>query len=93
MTNTGMVSFVYYYRYFRFFSDGSVISAVFTQKQKLETIADIMTKNPKVINKSALAISAFNLMEDNKITQLVVVQDGKYLGIVHMHDILREGIV
>ncbi len=55
--------------------------------------ADIMTKNPKVINKSALAISAFNLMEDNKITQLVVVQDGKYLGIVHMHDILREGIV
>ena len=52
LTNTGMVSFVYYYRYFRFFSDGSVISAVFTQKQKLETIADIMTKN--VINDNTI---------------------------------------
>jgi len=59
---------------------------------KLKAI-DIMTKSPKIIADSALAITAFNLMEDNKITQLVVSKGDKYLGIVHMHDILREGIV
>jgi len=59
---------------------------------KLKAI-DIMTKNPKIITDSALAITAFNLMEDNKITQLVVSKGDKYVGIVHMHDILREGIV
>jgi arabinose-5-phosphate isomerase len=54
---------------------------------------DIMTKNPKTITDSDLAIKAFNIMEDNKITQLVVSKNDKYLGIIHMHDILREGIV
>ena len=57
------------------------------------TAIDIMTKNPKTISDSALAISAFNLMEDNKIMQLVVTRNDKYIGIIHMHDILREGIV
>jgi len=59
---------------------------------KLKAI-DIMTKNPKTIADSDLAVKAFNLMEDNKITQLVVTKTGKYVGIIHMHDILREGIV
>ena len=54
---------------------------------------DIMSANPKTIDKNELAINAFNLMESNSITQLVVAKNGKYLGIVHLHDILKEGIV
>lgn len=55
--------------------------------------SDIMSVNPKNIEKHELAINAFNLMEANKITQLIVVDSGKYVGMVHIHDILREGIV
>ncbi len=54
---------------------------------------EIMSKDPKTINKDELAINAFHLMENNNITQLVVLQKDKYVGMVHLHDILREGIV
>ncbi len=57
------------------------------------TAKDIMSINPKTIDKNELAINAFYLMEQNNITQLVVAKDKKYLGIVHLHDILKEGIV
>ncbi len=54
---------------------------------------DIMSKNPKTIDSDALAINAFHLMENNNITQLAVIQDEKYVGMIHLHDILKEGIV
>lgn len=54
---------------------------------------NIMTRTPKTIEEEALAISAFNKMKNNNITQLIVVDGDKYLGVVHIHDILREGIV
>ncbi|MFC2152479.1 SIS domain-containing protein [Bacteroidota bacterium] len=54
---------------------------------------DIMSQNPKTIDKDELAINAFHLMENNNITQLVVLQKDKYVGMVHLHDILKEGIV
>ena len=57
------------------------------------TAKDIMSPNPKTISKDELAINAFNLMDSNSITQLIVVQKEKYLGMVHLHDILKEGIV
>jgi len=57
------------------------------------TAKDIMTDTPKIINKDALAIKAFNLMEDNNITQLIVMEKDNYLGMIHLHDILKEGIV
>ena len=53
----------------------------------------IMSKNPKVIELGELAVNAFNIMERNKITSVVVMDNGKYVGLVHIHDILREGIV
>lgn len=56
------------------------------------TAKEIMTINPKTISIDELATNAFDKMEKNKITQLVVLQDGKYAGMVHIHDILREGI-
>ncbi|MGQ1908777.1 KpsF/GutQ family sugar-phosphate isomerase [Marinifilum sp. RC60d5] len=57
------------------------------------TAQDIMTTNPKTTGSDVLAINAFQLMENNNITQLAVVDDGKYVGMVHLHDILKEGIV
>ncbi|MGL2994939.1 KpsF/GutQ family sugar-phosphate isomerase [Flavobacterium sp. TSSA_36] len=57
------------------------------------TAQEIMTKNPKQIHSEAMAIDAFNMMEDNAITQLIVIDNGHYKGILHIHDILKEGIV
>jgi len=54
--------------------------------------SDIMGRSPKTIESNALAVEAFHLMEKFNITTLVVTQDGKYKGIVHLHDILKEGI-
>ena len=52
----------------------------------------IMTSNPKTIDDEALVVDALHKMRENSITQLPVVHDGKYLGIIHLHDILKEGI-
>jgi arabinose-5-phosphate isomerase len=54
---------------------------------------DIMTKNPKTVQLTAMVIDAFNILEDNSITQLVVKDQEKYIGILHLHDILKEGIL
>ena len=54
--------------------------------------SDIMGRSPKTIESKALAVEAFHLMEKHNITTLVVVQELKYKGIVHLHDILKEGI-
>lgn len=53
---------------------------------------DIMSLNPRFMESDALAVDAFHLMEQNSITQVLVCSDGNYEGIVHLHDLLREGI-
>lgn len=53
---------------------------------------EIMTKNPRFISSNAKAIDALYLMEDYKISQLLVINDEQYMGIIHLHDILKEGI-
>jgi arabinose-5-phosphate isomerase len=57
------------------------------------TAKDIMTKHPKHISSSILVSEALNILENNSITQLVVLDDQVYKGILHLHDILKEGIV
>lgn len=57
------------------------------------TAADIMSVNPKTIDENAMAVNAFHLMEQNHITQLIVLKEGRYAGVIHIHDILQEGIV
>lgn len=54
---------------------------------------DIMSPKPKCIDINELAVNAFNMMQKNKITSVVVLKEGKYAGLVHIHDILREGFV
>jgi len=55
--------------------------------------ADIMTTHPKTIQKNRLAVDALGIMKDNNITQLPVLDGEKYIGVVHLHDILKEGIL
>jgi arabinose-5-phosphate isomerase len=57
------------------------------------TAKDIMTPTPKTTTPDTLAINAFQLMESNSITSLAVLDGDKYVGMVHLHDILKEGIV
>lgn len=54
--------------------------------------SQIMTSNPKTIDDEALVVDALHKMRHNSITQLPVMHEGKYLGIIHLHDILKEGI-
>lgn len=57
------------------------------------TAQDIMSSNPKTIEPSMLAATALHFMEKNNITQLLVVNQGEYVGVVHLHDIIKEGII
>ncbi len=57
------------------------------------TAADIMNSNPKTIDKLELAVNALHLMRQNNITQLLVTDEKKFFGVIHLHDILREGII
>jgi arabinose-5-phosphate isomerase len=60
--------------------------------QKLKA-SDIMTRHPKTIQKNRLAVDALGIMKENNITQLPVLDGEKYVGVVHLHDILKEGIL
>ncbi len=85
--------------------DGSNIVGVITDgdiRRMLEadvdintsTAKDIMSKNPKTIEQSALAVDALEMMEENNITQLLATDErGEYSGVVHLHDLIKEGIL
>lgn len=55
--------------------------------------ADIYTPNPKQIESDALAVQALELMRASDITQLLVTQGGRYAGMIHLHDLVREGLI
>ena len=54
---------------------------------------DIMTRNPKTIEKNDLVVNALELMRNKSITQLPVMDNGNYVGMIHIHDIIKEGII
>ncbi|MCD4794244.1 MAG: KpsF/GutQ family sugar-phosphate isomerase [Bacteroidales bacterium] len=57
------------------------------------TAREIMNINPKTVSPEEYAINAFEIMRKKNITSLIVVKDHKYLGIIHLHDMLKEGFV
>ncbi|WP_370634191.1 SIS domain-containing protein [Aestuariivivens sp. NBU2969] len=57
------------------------------------TAKDIMSNNPKRIVADAMAIDAKKIMESNGISQLLVEEQGKYAGVIHLHDLIKEGII
>tara|TARA_Y100000031_G_scaffold20180_2_gene20632 strand:- start:106 stop:1074 length:969 start_codon:yes stop_codon:yes gene_type:complete len=54
---------------------------------------DIMSCDPKITKPDDLAYNALKEMEQNNITQLIVIKSEKYLGVIHIHDIIKEGII
>ncbi|WP_425077065.1 KpsF/GutQ family sugar-phosphate isomerase [Psychroserpens sp. S379A] len=54
---------------------------------------DIMGSHPKRIDEDAMAIDAMELMEENGISQLLVEKNGEYAGVIHIHDLIKEGII
>ena len=57
------------------------------------TARDIMSKAPKTIDDDALAVDALDMLETNEISQLLAVENHKYAGVVHIHNLIREGIL
>ena len=58
-----------------------------------EKAINIMTKNPKTINKDMLASEAMKIMHEKKITNIFIVEDNKPVGVIHIHDLLNNGVV
>jgi len=54
---------------------------------------DIMGENPIIIDGETMAINALDIMKKNDITQILVTKDDKYIGVVHFHDLIKEGII
>ncbi len=57
------------------------------------TAKDVMTANPKTIDADTLAVDALDVMENNKITQLLVTENNIYIGVVHLHNLVQEGLI
>ncbi|APY09980.1 D-arabinose 5-phosphate isomerase [Seonamhaeicola sp. S2-3] len=57
------------------------------------TAKDIMSANPKRVKAETMAVDALDIMETNGISQLLVEENGKYAGVVHLHDLIKEGIL
>ncbi len=84
--------------------DGEILAGIITDgdlRRMLEkntdiqrfVAGDIMCKHPRTIEPDTLVVKALAVMQQNNITQLLVTKDDKYLGVLHLHDILREGII
>jgi arabinose-5-phosphate isomerase len=56
-------------------------------------VNDIMTVSPQTIEPGMLAVEALDMLRKKEISQLVVTENGKYLGIIHLHDLVREGLI
>jgi arabinose-5-phosphate isomerase len=65
------------------------------ERSGLENIMakDIMTRSPKTVPPSEMAVNALDIMRKSEITHLVVVENGKYVGMIHLHDLVKEGLI
>lgn len=54
---------------------------------------DIMSKDPVSVSSDTMAVNALDIMQKNNITQILVTKNGEYSGVVHFHDLLKEGII
>jgi len=75
-------------------TDGD-IRRMLSKSTEISTLSanDIMSTNPKTISVDAMAIDALDALESNDITQILVTNDtGDYLGVIHLHDLIKEGI-
>ena len=57
-----------------------------------KSVSELMTKNPKTISKDVLATEALKIMNEKQITNLIVVENRKPIGVIHIHDLLKNGV-
>lgn len=83
------------YNLFGVITDGDLRRILQKHKQNVFNLKakDMMTKNPKQINPNTLAINAANLMQQYSITSLAVVENEKIIGVIHIHDMLKSGVI
>lgn len=60
---------------------------------ELTLAKDIMSLDPKTIEADAMAVDALAKMKKNNITQLLVIENGTYTGVIHLHDLIKEGLI
>ena len=75
-------------------TDGDLRRAIQHHEEIMSlTAKDIMTRKPKTIHENTLAVDALQMMKNHHITNIFVVSDDdRYLGVIHIHDIIKEGI-
>jgi arabinose-5-phosphate isomerase len=75
-------------------TDGDLRRMLQNEKDYSRLMAqDIMTKNPISLSHDTLLVDALNLMRNNNITQVLITKNNEYAGVIHLHDILKEGIL
>jgi arabinose-5-phosphate isomerase len=90
----GMVAVIENEELLGIITDGDLRRMLESDKSPIKLKAiDIMTANPKTIESNTMAVEALELMKGNSITQLIVMDNNQYIGVVHMHDILKEGVI
>ena len=74
-------------------TDGDIRRVLNQNKNPMNLkVSEIMVKNPKFVSGNMLGSEALNLMNNGKITQLLVIDDGHYKGMIHMHELLKAGL-
>ena len=74
-------------------TDGDIRRVLNQNKNPMNLkVNEIMVKNPKFVSGDMLGSEALNLMNKSKITQLLVIDDGHYKGMIHMHELLKAGL-
>ena len=74
-------------------TDGDIRRVLNQNKNPMNLkVNEIMVKNPKFVSGNMLGSEALNLMNNDKITQLLVIDDGHYKGMIHMHELLKAGL-
>lgn len=75
-------------------TDGDIRRMLEADKYRSEiTAAEIMNPSPKTIDEDEMAVDALMVMRNNKVSQMIVLSNGAYKGMVHIHDLNREGII
>ena len=75
-------------------TDGDLRRMLLTKKSLEGILAkNIMNLKPKSTDKETMAVDALNLIKEHNISQLIIAEKGKYLGMIHLHDLIREGII
>ena len=74
-------------------TDGDLRRHLEASQQAQTTASDLMSLEPKTLESEHLAVHALQVLEQHAISQIMVTQNGQYAGIVHLHDLIKEGII